>query len=142
MWLNLHRRKLVYARRVAAAWLLIAAVFVGPLGNGAAMACGSLCPCDDAHPSTAGSDDHRGCTQDDASASSQQKQGPVDDDYLEDCPDDCPDCSCCSGSLVALVPLNGFNLLLPPFSLTLLPAPETPALGACFDVYRPPRSRF
>jgi hypothetical protein len=145
--LDSRRRQLLFAWRVAAAWLLVASVIVGPLGMGAALAsaktCGVSCPCDDAHASEDRDHAHernRDAQHQDVRESDHHGEGHGDEDCPEDCPDDCPDCGCCSGVMVAVVPLTMPSVQAPYDSLTVPTPPEAPPQGATFNVYRPPRS--
>ncbi len=146
--LDSRRRQLLFAWRLAAAWLLVVCVIAGPLGLGAAIAsvktCGASCPCDDEHASEDG--DHAGernsdAQHEDAHDADHHDDGRGDADCPKDCPDDCPDCGCCSGVMVAVVPLTMPSVHALYDSLTAPSSPRAPPLGAAFDVYRPPRSR-
>jgi hypothetical protein len=129
---------------VAAAWLLVATMLVGPMGIGVSVAsaepCGASCPCDDVHAS----DDGHRPTHDDgdqhSSESDHHDEAPVDDDCPDDCPDNCPDCGCCSGVVLAMVAWTAPSVAATSYSLAVPPQPRAPAIGAFFNVYRPPRS--
>jgi hypothetical protein len=125
-------RNIIIAAHVPAVWLLVVSVFFGPMGLGASFAfaadsktCDASGACDDAahvDPAVVGDGNDTGAPN------------------KEDCPDDCPECSCCPGLIVGLSPFvlpflpdtnSSFNLFAPP--------------DACFNgdiqgVYRPPRS--
>jgi hypothetical protein len=125
-------RKIIIAAHVPAVWLLVVSVFLGPTALGASFAlaadsktCGASCACDDI-----AYDDH-------AVEAAEHDTGAPN---KEDCPDDCPECSCCPGLIIGLLPFvlpflpdtnSSFNLVAPS--------------DACFTgdiqgVYRPPRS--
>lgn len=148
--LRSHRRHAPLSWRVAAGWLLVATLLVGPMGFGASVAwaktCGESCPCDDAHATedAHGSHDaHQPCHEgghQHPGESDQPDEGPVDDDCPEDCPDDCPDCGCCLGVVLAIVAPTVPSVPAPSCWLTAPPQPRAPPVGALFNVYRPPRS--
>lgn len=131
------RRDILNALRVAALWLLVVSVLTGPLGVGASVAsaamktCGASCPCDEAQ--------HAEYVDDGCEASREIAQGdetPCDDE----CPNDCPDCNCCPGLMVGLVPVVVPGLPISASSLKLLTPPDAPAYGDVSRVFRPPRS--
>ncbi len=132
---------------MAATWLLVVAVVVGPLGLGALIAsaetCGESCPCDDAHAAEDGDHAHErdgAGPHQDARGSDHHDEGQGDEDCSEDCPDDCPDCGCCSGVMVAVLSVTMPGVPAPYGSLVVPTLIEASALGAAFHVYRPPRS--
>ena len=142
--MSLNRPNIRGAWRVAAAWLVVLSMIVGPMGLSGAWAktCGLSCPCDDAHASTEAAS-HAASQQDaqhDAHEDAKTDNGgPIDDDCPEDCPDDCPDCACCLGVALGVVPMTITSVKPPYDALAVEPSPETPHLGAPFKLYRPPR---
>jgi hypothetical protein len=141
--LGSHRRQLLFAWRVAAAWLLVVSVIVGPMGLGVAIAsaktCGVSCPCDEGHASEDGDHAHDSDVRNEQ-GSDDQDVGHGDEDCPDDCPEDCPDCGCCFGVVLAVVPLTMPSMQAPYEALMAPTPPQAQALGAPFDVYRPPRS--
>ena len=142
--LSPHRPHILLARRAAAVWLVVVSMLVGPMGMNMSVAlaktCGVSCPCDDAHASDDGDHVSHRDAHHDAGESDHHDEGPVDDDGAEDCPDDCPDCDCCSGVVLAVVPLSTPSVQAPYCSFEAPRPPEAQPVGAIFDVYRPPRS--
>jgi hypothetical protein len=133
------------AWRVVAAWLAVVSMLLGPSGTGMSITwaetCGVSCPCDDAHAPEDGEHAQHADDHDDAGElDDDHDEGPVDEDCPDDCPDDCADCGCSSGVMLAVVPLTVPSVQAPIFSLTTQHPPRAPAVGALFDVYRPPRS--
>ena len=141
-------RDIIDALRVAAVWLLVVSVFFGPAGLGgstgfaaSSKSCGASCPCDDAAV-----DDHEGdhaehaeadpC-DDDVHADSEHDDG---DPCKDECPDDCPNCRCCPGIAMAVLPLPVASSTATCTSSRMLAPIDAPASGACTDVFRPPRS--
>ena len=136
----LQTRDILNALRVAALWLLVVAVFAGPLGVGAFVAsaatktCGVSCPCDEEEH--AEEDAH---SNDDCDGSREVACGdetPCD----EECPDDCPDCNCCPGLMIGLIPIVVPGLPGALSSSKFFVPPDARASGKIPDVFRPPRS--
>lgn len=125
-------------------WLLAAAVLLAPFGAIASMSCDEACPCDAEATET---DDHHGSDADVEAHDSAAGTGDAmastttahDDD---DCPDDCPDCRCGAGVMLAvpLVP-NGelAGASVEPLLVTMRLERQAPGRGA--TVFRPPRVR-
>ena len=131
--------------RAAAHWLLVVSVFFGPLGLGSAAAfsptsktCGSSCPCEESDHGNQ-QDEHAGHAEADPcdEANSNHEH---DDPCQEECPDNCPKCSCCLGVAVAVLPLLTTTGLSSCSSSSLLAPGDEPANGFSTGVFRPPRS--
>ncbi len=125
-------------------WLLVAAMVAGLLSTGAFIAlgaaspCGVSCPCDgEKDAQEAKTETHANCGCDENNEGTQSNEVPCN----EKCPDDCPDCNCCSGLMVGLT--TTLVPVLPPhaFSPNLLNPHEVPTYGYKLGIYRPPRSR-
>ena len=130
------------ATRVAALWLLVVSVLVGPLGLGhsaaaAVDACGTSCPCEgDRHVDHADGE-HASVTAEHDDCDGDRDRGEPAE---EECPDDCPDCSCCPGIVLGVVPTVMPSIALSSHACKSLIPPDAPALGALSGVFRPPRS--
>lgn len=138
------------ALRIAASWLLVVCVFFGPAGLGGAEAlantlqpCGISCPCDETasadHP-----EDHDGCDCNGEIGSTPPSEGVDDHDHgapcQDDCSDDCPNCGCCLGVALAVLPVPMTSTIAPSKSLARMNAPaDAPGNGARTGVFRPPR---
>jgi hypothetical protein len=126
----------VFLRHAAVAWLLIVSMLVGAMGMGVSVAsaetCAASCPCDGPRAAEDEGDLHH----DDASDADSHNCGPTD----EDCPDDCPECGCCSGTLLAIMPLTAPSVRASYNSLTVAATHRAWPPGAAVGVYRPPRS--
>ena len=156
-----NQQDIAHALRVAGLWLLMMAVFFGPVSLGASSAlagarpCGSACPCDGEGDQTGDQTgdqandrghEHAADAQDcdegeacvDADCDGEDRAG--DEPCEDDCPEDCPKCRCFVTSAVVFS-----TFALPSFSRPVasarLPAPvDAPAAGVCSGVFRPPRS--
>lgn len=141
-------RHLRDALRVAALWLLVVSVFFGPAGLGGSAAfasasktCGVSCPCDEA-----GHDDHGDEHDDHADADPCSDDGAADADHddgdpcKDECPDDCPNCGCCLGVAMVVLPLPVTSSRATCTSARMLAPIDAPASGAGSGVFRPPRS--
>ena len=124
------------ATRRTPIWFLVLAVFLGPLGLGTSMSsaattpCGASCPCDE--------EAEHGEADDDCGAP--EDAGHGDEAPADDCPSDCPDCSCGAGAMLAVVGLPLPAMQLSSGSFSTLALAETTALGDIAGVFRPPRS--
>ena len=135
-------RHILSALRAAGFWLVVASVLAGPIGASVASAsmktCGVSCPCDEAqhaeHAEAESHDSSDGC--DDIGAVDHDEGAPCDDE----CPDDCPECSCCRGLMAGLLSTVVPGLPGARTSSKLLAPPEAPANGDTSGVFRPPRS--
>lgn len=144
----LHARDIPSALRMVALWLLVVSVLLGPAGLGSSVAftspsrtCGVSCPCDDeVRDSHAGDhEEHAGadpCDDDGGEDSEHQGSEPCQDD----CPDDCPNCGCCLGVAMAVLPLSVTSSAVTSASARMFAPVDAPASGACTGVFRPPRS--
>lgn len=137
-------RDILSALRVAAIWLLVMSVCFGPTGRGASSAstCGMSCPCHEAmHDDRI--EDHAAHSVDASSGADEGEAGGHEDEAPGDdkCPDNCPNCICCLGVAMAVIPLAIPSTLRSSASICISAPPETPANGACTGVFRPPRSR-
>lgn len=147
-------RQLFDVLRIAALWLLVASMFVGPAGLGGSWAsaggeaCGILCPCheeshDERHEAAGEPDEQADgalcsndyCSEDDEAAPSQQGE-PCGDE----CPDDCPNCGCYRGVAIAALSLPLISSTARSTAARMLAPVETPAVGDRKSVFRPPRS--
>ena len=140
-------RHLLDALRVAALWLLVVSVFLGPAGLGGsafasgAKTCGVSCPCDEA-----GHDDHADEHDEHAEAEPCDDEAAADSDHnsgepcKDECPDDCPNCGCCLGIAMAVLPLPVTSSAVGCTSARTIAPVDAPASGACTGVFRPPRS--
>lgn len=141
-------RHVIGVLRVAALWLLAVCVLLGPSASGVSAAfaagsetCGVSCPCDEAALDDHAEEQHEqagACECDDEeSGGSQHDEG----DPCEDgCPDDCPNCHCCLGIGMAILP---FPLTSGTVTCTAAAMPvliEVLASGTHTGVFRPPRS--
>jgi hypothetical protein len=120
-------RHILNALRVAASWLLVMCVLVGPavLGGSVASAtsaeaCGPACPCDDGDVDDAGRDEG----------------GPCQDN----CPDDCPNCACGVGVAMALLPLPVLSRAMSRASTRMIAPVDAPTKSTGGGVFRPPRA--
>ncbi len=137
-------RTILDVLRVAALWLLIVSVTVGPVVPSvfasAAKTCGVSCPCDEAHDDHAGGhDDHAEADpcDDDAAPDSDHDDG---DPCKGECPDDCPNCGCCLGIAMAVLPLPVTSSGATCTSARMHTPIDAPPSGAASGVFRPPRS--
>lgn len=158
------RGNLYGALRAAALLLLVVSVLLGPAGfagsaawASAAKTCGVSCPCDDVGPSEyvgedihGHGDEHHG----DAHAETESRDSHGDDtghcgdadngddsEPCEDeCPESCPNCGCCVGVAVAVLPLPMTSSATLWTSARTLVFADTLASGAGASVFRPPRS--
>ncbi len=134
--------------QVAALWVLVASLFFGPIGLGGTSAFpavskagGVSCPCEkdeydshagerEGHPDADPCDDGR-----------ETNSGHEDADPCQDeCPDDCPKCSCCLGVAMAVLPLSQPSNAGACASSGLLEPVDVPPSGFLTNVFRPPRS--
>jgi len=142
-------RNTLDALRVAALWLLVVSVFFGPAGLGGSAAfasanktCGVSCPCDEAaHDDHADDhDDHAEAEACDDDAAADSEHGDDGDPCKDECPDDCPNCGCCLGIAMAVLPLPVTSSRATCTSARVLAPTDAPASGAGSGVFRPPRS--
>ncbi|MEQ9322656.1 MAG: hypothetical protein RIF41_26055 [Polyangiaceae bacterium] len=120
--------------------LLAAAVLLAPFGAWASMSCDDACPCD-----AEGAGDHDGTSDDGAH---QADDGDVLAPAMvaaadDDCPDDCMDCRCGAGVMLAVPPVPDGELAGASVQPLVMRAPlqrQAPGRGA--TVFRPPRARI
>lgn len=137
------------ALRVAALWLLVVSVFFGPAGLGGSLAfasgsktCGASCPCDKAsHDDCVDDQDEHAvapdpCTPEQKAEAEAKSDSPPCEDQ---CPDDCPNCGCCHGVAMAVLPLPIPSAPLPSTPVRMMAPPDAAAIGARTAVFRPPR---
>lgn len=144
----LHARDITSALRRVALWLLVVSVFLGPAGLGGSIAfaspsrtCGVSCPCDDevGDPHAGDHEEHAGADPcDDEGDADSEHQGS--DPCQDDCPDECPNCGCCLGVAMAVLPLSVTSGAVTSASARMFAPVDAPASGACTGVFRPPRS--
>lgn len=133
--------------RMAALWLLVVSVLLGPAGLGSSVAfaspsktCGVSCPCDDG-----ARDAHAGDHDEHAAADPCDDDGGADSRHLgseprpDDCPDDCHDCGCCLAVAMALLPVSVTWRAVTSASARTLAPIDAPAAGALTSLFRPPR---
>ena len=157
-------RDISRALKLAALWLLVVSVFLGPAALGrsvafasvsATSACGVSCPCDEAvsdhhpraqeertkaapcNPEGDPEGDHEGDHEGDSRAGSDHDAG---EPCQDECPEDCPDCSCCLGVALAVLPLALTSSVTSCASERMLSPAGVLANGSCTGVFRPPRS--
>ena len=143
-------RNTLDALRVAALWLLVVSVFFGPAGLGGSAAfasanktCGVSCPCDDAgHDDRADEHDEHDEHYEHAEADPCDDEAAADSDHDDGdpCKDDCPNCGCCLGIAMAVLPLQVTSSRSTCTSARMLAPTDAPASGAGSGVFRPPRS--
>ena len=126
----------------ACIWLLAALVLLAPLGMGgsaAAEAEAPACPCKGAPAIDRAGQAGQADSEAHADAADLDPCGSVPAE--DGCPPDCPDCGCCPGVLLVVLPQVAPRLPLPTIS-SGAPAPsEAPASGAPASIFRPPRQR-
>ena len=132
-------RRISGAVRAAAFWLLALSLLVGAEGIGtlaafAADSCESWCSCHEAEDAEHG---HGSKTlHGNTTASHHSDDHPADDN----CPADCPDCSCCPGVVLGVLRMNLSGVpLRSRLDSTLTPV-QSPASTAVSGIFRPPRS--
>ena len=136
--------------------LVVVAVLLGPAGLGPASAvasadaCGVSCPCEDEDTEPAHHDEgeahadarrHRAdsCGHDTGAAHDEGE--PCGDECPTDqCPDDCPNCNCCPGLAVAVLPSRARTSTAQSVAAYRLARASTPANGTLCRIFRPPRS--
>ena len=141
-------RHITDALRVSALWLLVVSVFFGPAGLGGStgfaatlQTCGASCPCDDAvHDDHVGDHEEHAeadpCDEDVGRDSEHDDGDPCEDE----CPEDCPNCGCCLGITMAVLPLPVSSSAPSCTSVRMLAPADAPASGTCSGVFRPPRT--
>lgn len=146
-------RDIVATLRVAALWLLLVPVLLGPVGLGgsaaspfASASCGVSCPCEGAEHRDDGDADgdaeHHADAHADADACDDGDAEHRDDEPCDDeCPEDCPNCGCCLGAAVAVLPLPVSWHATSGIAARACATAEQAAVGACVGVFRPPRAR-
>jgi hypothetical protein len=144
----LHASDIASALRMAALWLLVVCVFLGPAGLGGSIAfaspsrtCAVSCPCDEEVR-----DPHAGDHEEHADAEPCDDDGDADSEHQgsdpcqDDCPDDCPNCGCCLGVAMAVLPLSVASSAVTSAPARTLAPIDAPASGSSTGVFRPPRS--
>lgn len=129
---------IVHVLRGVAVWLLALCVFLGPTGGGSAALATTgevSCPCDDAKSDHIG--DHDDPCDEGAGGEAHEAGDPCEDE----CPDGCPDCGCCPGIAMAVLPQPLRSGTASRMPARMLAPIQTPASGTGSCVFRPPRSR-
>ncbi|MBK8481691.1 MAG: hypothetical protein IPL40_11010 [Proteobacteria bacterium] len=125
-------RYIVDAPRAAACLLLAVGVFFGPAGLGgspgfvaSSSTCGLSCPCVEAAQVERAGD---------------RVEAAAADSGEDACPGDCPQCGCCLGLAMAVLPLPLTSSAVGWTAARRLAPIDAPASGAGAAVFRPPRS--
>ena len=122
--------------RAAGLSLVLVAMVSGQLSLGSPCAstddkpCGASCPCDgEQHAEVTQTGSHDDCAHG-------EPAGPGDEGP---CDDDCPECSCCTGLVVALEPAAAIEIARARSSTRRAAALDRAASGDRSGVFRPPR---
>ncbi len=141
-------RVIVDAVHAVAILLLVVYAYIGPAGPGdpaafasTSKACDVLCPCAKTeHDNPAGK--YEGHVEaDPCDDGNETDSGNEEGDPCRDkCPDDCPNCSCCLGVAVAVLPLSETSSAGSCISARAHAILEEPPSGVRAGIFRPPRS--
>jgi hypothetical protein len=130
-------------------YLVLASLLAGPFGVGAAAAssaakaCDSTCPCDGAEASEVEAADDTTPHCHDGLCNPQTEEAPApcaEHDAHGPCADDCPDCSCCPGFMVAAVPSFVIPYFPPPHPIMIQTSLELSIMSFSSGTFRPPQS--